>query len=784
MIRLTLITLLIIILTPGCNPAADEPQKLRLWYEEPAEDWMTQALPLGNGHMGIMFFGDIQRERLQFSEGTLWAGGPGSHPDYNLGLREGAYNHLPEVRDLVRAEKYDEAHSLAREKLTGIINPVGGLSFGDYGSQQTMGDIYVSILGQETGVTGYHRELDIGSAIGKVTYQAGETNHRRTFFGCYPKNVMVYHFENDSPRGSDYSIEIETPHNVDYVTHHDGILRLGGHLPDNKLSFETGVRVETDGTVLFKDSSLFITGAGHIYILHTAATGYMPKFPEYRGNDHVTQVSTILDEAANYSPAELKRIHLDDYHGLFSRVSLHLDGPEYDTLPTGRRLQEYALGNDDRGLEELYFQYGRYLMISSSRPGTMPMHLQGKWNHSTNPPWAADYHTNINLQMLYWPAELTNLPECHTPLIDYIETLVPPGKKSAKTFFDARGWIVNTMNNAFGYTSPGWDFPWGFFPAGAAWLTQHVWEHFAFNNDTSYLQNQAWPIMKEAAMFWVDYLTEDENGFLVSIPSYSPEHGGISGGASMDHQIAWDILNNCVQALEILGGDAAMKDLFRQTRDRILPPSIGSWGQLQEWKEDVDDPESRHRHVSHLFALHPGSQISASGTPDLAEAARVTLEARGDGGTGWSLAWKINFWARLHDGNRAFSLLRRLLRPVGGIQGTEYLDGGGSYNNLLCAHPPFQLDGNMGGTSGIAEMLLQSHEDIIHILPALPDDWTGGKVTGLKARGNFTVDIAWQNGVLTEGTVRGTPGEKVKIMTGNRVTGYSIPDSGILSVKP
>ena len=778
-----LVIFLLFIFFNSCRSDNDPGEYLRLWYGEPAENWMTEALPVGNGYMGVIFFGGYDKEQLQFSEGSLWAGGPGSHPDYNFGLREGASDWLPEIRSLLNEEKPDEAHRLANEKLTGIINPVNGLSFGDYGAQQTMGDLYVNILNQSPDISGYKRELDISSAQGRVNYNSGGVNHKRTFFGCYPYRVMVYKFENDSPGGVDYSVKITTPHSSDYLIYENSILRKGGHINDNQLGFETAVMIKTDGIITFENNELLVKGAGNIVLFQTASTAYKPSFPHYRGNDYVAVNRNIINQTVNMNFNDLLEIHVNDYRSLFDRVSLYLEGDSFDSIPTGSRLEKYAAGNGDRKLEELYFQYGRYLMISSSRPGTMPMHLQGKWNNSTNPPWAADYHTNINLQMLYWPAEPTNLSECHVPLVDYIETLIPPGRKSAETFFNARGWIVNTMNNAWGYTSPGWNFPWGFFPAGAAWLCQHVWEHFAFTADTTYLQNRAYPVMKEAALFWVDYLTEDENGYLVSSPSYSPEHGGISTGASMDHQIAWDLFNNCVRALDILGTSKTERDLFADYRDRILPPATGRWGQLQEWKEDVDDPDNKHRHVSHLYALHPGNQISIAGTPLLAEAAKVSLEARGDGGTGWSLAWKINFWSRLHDGNRAHSLLRRLLRPAI-MQGIEMSGGGGgSYNNLLCAHPPFQLDGNMGGTAGIAEMLLQSHDGIIHILPALPDDWSTGSVKGLKARGNLTVDIVWNDGHLTELTISGKPGAEIRVNADGRESDHIMPPEGKINIR-
>jgi alpha-L-fucosidase 2 len=380
--------------------------------------------------------------------------------------------------------------------------------------------------------------------------------------------------------------------------------------------------------------------------------------------------------------------------------------------------------------------------------------------------------------MIYWPAEVTHLQECHLPLFDFMESLVEPGRNSAKEFFNARGWIVNTMSNVFGYTSPGWRFPWGFYPGGAGWLCQHAWEHYDFTRDEDFLRETAWPLMKEAALFWMDYLIEDENGYLVSSPSYSPEHGGISRGASMDHQIAWDLLNNCVQACEVLDVDPEFKQEAKAVRDSIFPPTIGRWGQLQEWKEDVDDPENTHRHVSHLFALHPGKQISVENTPELGEAARVSLNARGDEGTGWSLAWKVNFWARLKDGDRAYSLFRNLLRPKG-IAGIEEASGGGTYPNLLNTHPPFQLDGNMGGCAGLAEMLLQSHTGGMELLPALPAEWKEGSVKGLRARGGFEVSMEWQEGLLVKAEIAGKAGTKGTYKYAGETKEFEIPPGGI-----
>jgi alpha-L-fucosidase 2 len=470
--------------------------------------------------------------------------------------------------------------------------------------------------------------------------------------------------------------------------------------------------------------------------------------------------------------------HTADYRNLFDRVSLSLSsGRDAESsardLPTDERIRAYNESGGDNGLEALFFQYARYLLISSSRPGTMPAHLQGRWNKDTDPDWACDYHTNINMQMIYWPALSTNLAECHEPMVEWTEKLVEPGRRSAADFFNARGWIVNTMNNAFGYTAPGWGFPWGFFPAGAAWLCRHSWEHYLHTLDEGYLRERAWPVMREAALFWIDYLTEDGDGELVSSPSYSPEHGGISGGACMDHQIAWDLLTNCIEAAAVLGIDDDFTREAATVRDRICKPRIGGWGQLQEWKEDRDDPRDRHRHVSHLYALYPGRQISLLHTPELAEAARISLVARGDEGTGWSLAWKVNFWARLGDGDQAHKLLTRILTPT---EETTVSERGGVYYNLLAAHPPFQLDGNMGAAAGIAEMLVQSCGDTVVLLPALPAVWPEGRVTRLRVAGGIEVDISWSDGRVKQANLRygGKQDKTVTVRYDNTERNYTL----------
>ncbi|SEH00152.1 alpha-L-fucosidase 2 [Nonomuraea solani] len=613
-----------------------------------------------------------------------------------------------------------------------------------FGAYQTFGDLRLDLPGAPESPAGYRRELSLREAVARVAYTDGDVRHEREYFAANPDNVIVGRLSADRPGQVSFTLRHTSPRDDKTVTAAGGRLTIRGTLRDNRLRFEVQVQVIiTGGSRTDAGDEITVTGADSAVFVLSAGTDYAGTYPDYRGEDPHARVTAAVDAAAAKGYDELRRAHVADYRRLFDRVKLDL-GQETPRVPTDRLRRSYTGGGaaDDRALEALFFAYGRYLLISSSRENDLlPANLQGVWNDSTSPPWSADYHVNINLQMNYWLAEQTNLHETTRPYDRYIAALVAPGRKTAQDMYGARGWVVNNETNPFGFTGVH-DYAQSFwFPEAAAWTTQHLYDTYRFTGDTGYLRETAYPVIKGAAEFWLDFLhTDPRDGRLVVSPSYSPEHGDFSAGASMSQQIVREVFTHALAAARTLKVDEGLRKELSAALAQLDPGlRIGSWGQLQEWKTDWDARTDTHRHVSHLYALHPGNQITP-GSPE-ARAAEVSLTARGDGGTGWSKAWKINFWARLLDGDHAHKMLAEQLKSS-------------TLDNLWDTHPPFQIDGNFGATSGIAEMLVQSQNDVVRVLPALPSAWRDGSVSGLRARGDVTVDATWKDGAPDTVTVR------------------------------
>jgi alpha-L-fucosidase 2 len=751
--------------------------ELVLRYDAPAIDWEKEALPIGNGRIGAMVFGGVGEELITLNEDTLWSGSP-----YEWDSAAGK-EHLPDIRRLVFEEKFAEAAKLCR-KLQGAYSQ----------SFMPMGNLRLKFKGHDN-PTDYQRSLDISNAVAEVSYKINGHSHSRRMFVSHPNQVLVIEISTDDPAG--FSLEITEDSLLEHKTSHiDNDFIMKGHAPihvapsyqrvenpiiqrdperGTGMRFQTRIRCRHEGGKLtVDDEKLTIEGAKSVTILLACDTSFsgFDKLPDGDGNDETLQPVKDLDAALDQTDERLFERHQQDYNQWFDRVTIDLGGTDRSNSMMPERLQAAAEGADDPQLAALLFQYGRYLLISSSRPGTQPANLQGIWNDKLRPPWSSNYTVNINTEMNYWLAETANLSELHEPLLTMIGELAQTGKHTAEVTYGMKGWAAAHNSDVWRLSCPVGNFGegdpvWANWQMAGPWLTQHLWEHYQFTQDEEFLRGKAYPTMKGAAEFVLDYMVEDDNGHLVTIPSTSPENKfiwkdqpeSVSMASTSDMVLIWDLFTNLIEASEILDIDQDFRDTLKAKREKLYPLTISPRGTLLEWYKDFEEADPHHRHVSHLIALHPGRQISPITTPELATAARKTLEARGDDGTGWSLAWKINFWARLHDGDHAHKLIQRLLCPTG-IKDTVYEGGGGVYTNLLDAHPPFQIDGNFGATSGICEMLVQSHlkaEDgstLVHVLPALPKAWPTGKVTGLKVRGGGTVDISWQDGKLKQLVVK------------------------------